>query len=86
MQNKIKQLFDKIDKYMNDKQNNDDHNLLGGMLSNIFLGRINRIKDKEDILVKYFIYSPEVFDDLKEMKVPKLIKFLETVIKNWSNI
>lgn len=74
-------LFKRIDEYLDERENNDYHNMLSTMVDSAFRNRIYFIMRHEKIINKYFDASPDVYDTVKEWKVPRLIKLLEKIIK-----
>lgn len=76
-------LFKKLDKWIDEIENNDFHNTILTMTSCALVGRIINLHQNEEKIEAYFDYSPEVFEIIKEYEPKKLLKFLERIQKNW---
>lgn len=80
-ENYAQELFDKLDNYIEEQENNDFHCIPGTMCTTALWARINSIKDYKEYINNYFISSPDVWDVVSNYPLRKMMRFLERIIK-----
>ncbi len=79
-------LINKIDKVLDEQECDNFHCVELILLDCAQQGRLFRIQENSKYIDKYFRYSPEVYDYIKNYSINKLLKFLERIVKNYKFI